>query len=1209
MDSGPSIKRPKPGDNEEELFRMQEDFLKSKQEPSAKVINLRAQNQKLNEKLDTGQPENKPTKFRSKFAERRALAKAQLSTSQSDGPVLNPEVVQNLQEKSSKELIDNVQNIPIINSKIIMGNIVEKKPDSQAHQLLSEYFSEASKSTGFPQVFSVDSKNRSNNAGSLFYQSVATKNFIDSHLEKNSMDIDSSIKPSINSDQSLIVEGPLGSEIHRENLEKLNKMTSEEILKEKAHLESILSPDIIKFLKEKKKKTTTPLQKINNKVSVNESKTRTEELKSELQEDTTNINSKEENMELDDASTEPPTQVAEIVEQASEKGWVHMDEIEPAKLEWMKEIPASNHSDKVPEEPYNARFDFSGMLLPFKDDSLLNKGLHHHGEEPDRPGYSLQELLQLSRSAAQQQRCTALTTLANIMEQSRKGLYDQVLHPSPLAILNQRNIMLLLRFSLDDLSVAIVTATMQALRAFLYSEADEICLDRLHGWNLNGGTCVIPELPAPKTDVEDTATLKDHELAQLDCVAAAMRSDIVLRIRYILSEMRPPPAGVTFALEILIRLARHSRSTALNIATTPRLLEIIANNFIPISTQRLVDIELLSNAYGVPNVSAIRLCRILLEYAGRPVADRLNNLKIIHSLISYITTDTGEAGLRLSIEALRLWRFLLTHGLAVDSLSASSQMLASQLQLLLSNHDLGNTSELSCEYATALVHISMLETSLKPIISTLLMKWSTQLSNISSVTWSNTKLVAITLRVTEDISYFKTGWINNAKVFNNICSTSNLLSEYVTASERDSSSLPSFGVIAKDGQLQPAVSLNSCFLFLATAWSTFLKAKMFNELEIILNNTDIMKYLKKLVSNDWSLQNSWYTRSELSFIIEIVRSIAQFKVNDMITELIWKIGVKLIPVLSSDTSEIVKEILGIIFSNEKMILHTLSDHLNALKLNETQEMISHHLPDNIASIYEEYISSENSWNQQAMPKDWLYLPLVACYTQYKNKTNWNENDTIKVITSLSLEVTMPELFHDLSPSLRYSRLILVFLCDTVYLNKIVSILLTNVMSEVVSKYYKSFDFYTELPGLTSFTDLYTAMCECFCANSYGDDNFCMALLVPIAQKHSIHYRRMLWSEHAGALRYLKLPPEQLLIPLNEFLYPLEEDISLIESYITALVRKNIRKEWCPVLYIIAIHHSAMFLQGTSKLATRMRAGIASIKDANLAESLLNYVPS
>lgn len=51
--------------------------------------------------------------------------------------------------------------------------------------------------------------------------------------------------------------------------------------------------------------------------------------------------------------------------------------------------------------------------------------------------------------------------------------------------------------------------------------------------------------------------------------------------------MHPPPVGVTCALQILIRLARHSHTTSLNISSTPHLLETIIRNFMPLSIDEL----------------------------------------------------------------------------------------------------------------------------------------------------------------------------------------------------------------------------------------------------------------------------------------------------------------------------------------------------------------------------------------------------------------------------------------------------------------------------------------------------------------------------------------------------------------------------------------------------------------------------------------------
>lgn len=71
---------------------------------------------------------------------------------------------------------------------------------------------------------------------------------------------------------------------------------------------------------------------------------------------------------------------------------------------------------------------------------------------------------------------------------------------------------------------------------------------------------------------------------------------------------------------------------------------------------------------------------------------------------------------------------------AIDSLSGAQLILMSQLQLLLSNHDIQNISELSCEYAAALIAVASCLVPLKANISDLLFKWSIQLLSLDNIT-------------------------------------------------------------------------------------------------------------------------------------------------------------------------------------------------------------------------------------------------------------------------------------------------------------------------------------------------------------------------------------------------------------------------------------------------------------------------------------------
>ncbi|OAD57804.1 RNA polymerase II-associated protein 1 [Eufriesea mexicana] len=1027
----------------------------------------------------------------------------------------------------------------------------------------------------FPEVFiSTHMKNDKNQ--SLFYQQISPKNYVTNKIERSQNSKSETII-----DSSVIVEGPWADDIHKENLERLSHMSQEDILKEKTKLEMTLKPELIQFLKDKiiKKQKVNKAPENNKKLNVevhdqnvkslNVEKLTVKEVSSNHNEDLLK-NSNIIPMQVDELEQNIPELSKELMEQAREKGWVHMDSLESEKLKWMEDIELNKENDPIPDEPYNARFDFNA----YKDDNLpIEKGLHHHGEEPERPGYSLQELLQLSRSSAQQQRCTALTTLANIIEKSRRGWYDKILEPAPLIALSQRNLLLLLRFSLDDTSIAVLTATLQALRAFLYSEEDEVCLDRLYGFQ----NYKEPVLATPKTDVDDISILKDHELAQLDAVAALLRTDILLRIRYILSEMRPPPVAVVHALEILIRLTRHSPITALKITNTPYLLETIIENFMPLSTDALAMADVINNVYGVPVVAALRFCRILLCYGGKSVAQRLNYLKIVQRIILYISCDAG-------IESLRLWKTLLLHKEALDSLSGAQLILISQLQLLLSNHDIQSASELSCEYAAALIAVASCLTPLKENISVLLTKWI------------------------NDITVIKTLKISRSQVFSKLNSTSNLLSNCSLVTEREPSALPHLGVLANDGQLQPAVSQHSCMPFLAIVLNVFINHSFIEEIQAVLSHPQVYRYLERLETIDWYLERSWYTRSELFFLVALVNatSFVGDKLDNKMVNIIWKVAVKLVSSLPADCPFDVKNMFRFALSKEKLNLEIVTNEVEKLNLNSNIKDIKLNLNRDVYDLYERYVALNSTWDQAAMPKDWLYLPIVHIYTKCRNNNACNDNDKIVILAVLSLELILPNLVEKLSQSLRFSRLVLVYLCDTLYLNNDVSVLLTRAITILLKDNYKKLNFTIDLPGLTSFTDLFTAMCEHFCSTSYGDYGFSMTLMVPIAQRHNVHYRKLLWSEHVDLLRYVRLPLEQSVIPLREYLYPLEDDTSLIESYITALVRGIVKQDWCPIPYTIALHHSAMFLKQTHKLAIRIKTQLKEISDKGLMALLLNY---
>ncbi|KAL0228644.1 hypothetical protein GEMRC1_013264 [Eukaryota sp. GEM-RC1] len=94
--------------------------------------------------------------------------------------------------------------------------------------------------------------------------------------------------------------------------------------------------------------------------------------------------------------------------------------LDKAKLQWTNNLsPCSNLSP--PSLPwYNhwreVRFDFTGIPLPSDSDISTSKGLHHHAETEDRPGYTLGELATYASSSFTPQVLMAVTTFSGIFK-------------------------------------------------------------------------------------------------------------------------------------------------------------------------------------------------------------------------------------------------------------------------------------------------------------------------------------------------------------------------------------------------------------------------------------------------------------------------------------------------------------------------------------------------------------------------------------------------------------------------------------------------------------------------------------------------------------------------------------------------------------------------------------------------------------------------
>ncbi|XP_041668560.1 RNA polymerase II-associated protein 1 [Cheilinus undulatus] len=501
------------------------------------------------------------------------------------------------------------------------------------------------------------------------------------------MDTDQSEAADIFSGSRLVsgqgLQGPDGPtetmRIHMENQAEIQAMSQNEILQEQKKLLAHLDPRLVEFVRSRKAQSApssaSPSKQPGGKISEGN-------FPVDKSDSSAAVNPQEEEMEGEEEEMPPPQAVrVDDLPVKPKKEWVHMNKLEPEKLEWMRDLPPPRK--KGTKMAMQARFDFAGTLIPPTQDLPTHLGLHHHGEEPERAGYSLQELFLLSRSQVNQQRSLALSTLAHILLKARAGEYVSVLTGSVISTLLDAGLLFLLRFALDDGVEGVMSAAVHALRALLVCAEDEECLDHTFSWFR--GLASFPLLPSAQEEedeedeglpenMRETAKEKeekksDHDVARQDAVKGLLKIKLLPRLRYILEVVRPSPRVVQDVLEILTRIARHSSSSSTQVLDCPRLMETVMSEFLPTSWVAPSS-PLPPSVYGLPLASAMKLLRVLATSGRHACARLLNSVGVRERLSCLLSAEPSELllepaeALRITTEAFRLWAVAASYGQA-----------------------------------------------------------------------------------------------------------------------------------------------------------------------------------------------------------------------------------------------------------------------------------------------------------------------------------------------------------------------------------------------------------------------------------------------------------------------------------------------------------------------------------------------------------------
>ncbi|XP_067681020.1 RNA polymerase II-associated protein 1-like [Haliotis asinina] len=1323
------LKRPKAGESEEDLLQFQEEFLaRNKSDPSASVKRADKRKPSGDEKKDVVKldefPETLPSgpvpvkksKFRKAQEERRS--KGATTSAETDD-------AEERVEKHDRHMAQ------------VLTQIIERDTRNAAVFLprqSNQAFPTALHRGNTQQLTGSSGKKKS-----LFVQHLATsgvKDFgvvLQQEVQKvGEMPHNPSTDVEEREDRkatSRIVQGSglsatLGTtearKIHEENLEKLSTMTQEEIDEEREKLMEMMDPKLLAFL------TSRKTMKSETKSEIKEMETETS-LKERV------ATGKKISKKKGDSDLGLPVQ--------PEPTWVHMEKVEYDKLEWMRDLPPPCTGDAKNGLP--ARFDFHGNILPADSDLPVNQGLHHHGSEPERAGYTLEEMFQLARSSNIQQRTLALQVLAWVIYKAKRGAYRDVVQSPIVPAVLESGVVFLFRWALDDTVDAVLAAAVAAMHALICNPADQECLDICFSWfqgHVMPGQCPVT-MESERQDGEEPVEETDAEVAKRDVVLGLVSRMVLLqRLRHILEIRKPQAVTVIQVLDMLTKAAQHSPGLAYKIVHCPRLLDVVFQEFLPTAWDPQDSNAQLSSVYGFPLPAALRLVAALCQAGRNMTAHMISKYKLQNIIMRYMAVKTSDLQLprdeaeMLQTLSFRVWKICLSYGLATQTYLDLYSTLVAYIQSAL---DPGRPSRKQMEAAM----LSCCETvvsvagSVKPSTGFVRSHDGSAMETEGSeevvspdVNWSHVAglyqpITSCVQSVLEDIKdnyqikkcdlHFATSCVSFLATFyqqlqkqptyspvqclqevedfccmtllpfwkslglktvlRSLSQHSNLLSPPECPSQETDSCLVELQASQPDGDFTaPVLKSNSpygfltAFLRLTLVLCQLHKGVIDKMLVDVTQDEDLMSYMKKVSRNKVScLVDNYFTRHE-NYLQYYFLKLAALKPGPNMP-ILHRCGLHLLSRLKEGDECLAFDLLsttifspdfiidgkedGLVFEDLGEMTLAETSHLKSAterEITANRSLLLSEVYTKLPGIRATYLSAFQD-NQQAvtasrnrltcntfytdslmsrssggsvLPCDWMYLPLIQLYVKASTPgTSFEECVPPHLIAMAAdvlywvyvLECWRSHILGVVSITLKVTRVMCTFMAgNDLFLDRGVSRYLAALLQEYTKPAaLDRLDFTEDIPGLSSFYDLFSELLQQYESVSFGDSLFACYVLLPLQRRHSVQMRRLVWGEKAAVLRTFRVPIKQVVVPVERFLTPDESDLPLLQLYFQCLVSQTVRPTWAPIMYLTAIHHVNRFLyyqadQINQRPRDRMWRQLMACKHEEVRHHLLYY---
>ncbi|XP_075159496.1 RNA polymerase II-associated protein 1 [Haematobia irritans] len=1228
------IKRPKPGETEEDILRMQQEFLSQK-----------AKNPKMQPAATMVKVEKPPKQslFAKSRQQNKSLCEPQenIHTKTKDNATI---IFQEIHQKIVGDGADDHTSKTI--TDIVMGDIIEKTVDQPKSQSNVGHVENAA----FPKIpkISLASHARSEGKKSIFAQTI-NKDVNEQRPEPmdtgENVNVDKvNVLNDVYGSKSVIVEDfKAADEIHRENINLLCKMNEEEILAERRKLMESIDPSIVALLARKRQEKAKHLQSPPVVKKPSESLINKQNSCSPMEPTETSL------------GTLPPSNPAvEILERSAAEKWIHFDVVEKDKLEWMRDIPLQAAKLK-PGQKFEARFDWKGVLLPYTmvdNENASNerekdeRELYLHGDEPHRPGYTLQELFRLARSNVMQQRVTAFSAISGMLSIYQQGFYDQVLE-LPIS-----KIFFLLRFGFDDNTPAMLEVVGKALAYLFYNETDETLLDFT---NENAGCQWQPCLQVLNTDsnVDDemssiehlqkqmqqlqmsfqssTATVKanveeneeesktsmsDFQLAETDLIDCLLRTNIIQRIYFILNTVRPDNSTVSSCLKILIRLARSGKDAAMQIITNDELMKCLFENFLP-GLEKVDTATQTPPFYKYPQYLCLKLMRVLSS-CNLSIAIKLINFKLIDTLENYLFNREDIKGnlIKVQIEALRCLRcFLLmrveNNTLHKKFLHAFRYMLDWHYNHLI--YEKGGPFLIRQHAAAVFATISSISSPVGFEITSLLgdilhdcaCNWYYKATRVGVKEFSQATLLSSclnavtwyirhtdTARYQNFISKYLTEFIKSDNFINfiNTINSSSLVLRSSVDRRNIHTPLPNVGAVIMNSYGPQLVLTQTYPIYLVTTVWRFMELLLERNEKLLFDILvspmildPMIDYLRKLSTNcNRYLATNFFAKQEIKLIFKLLcfDGFCEYIKPAEMLQIVYNY-------LCCLTAEHIPEIEELF---ERVIFNTNYMKIDKDTLNKWRKVCLDLVHTHYIVVPPGELTLFLPFSQvPILPTDWPYFQLKIILQNYveniqkKTATDFSEREILQMTLNFVTQLEdCNENIQIVSPTEKLMYLMIAFMGpESQFLDKEMN----QLLRQHLKKFYQQcenieFQFDEEFHGKCKFENLYVLFVDHFQAASYGDELFSSLLMIPLAQKYDNKWRRRIWSDCVPALRFLDCTEDMLIGGLNAYLYPCEEEESLVKLYNEALNMNLVRQNTLP--YLIARHHVEKFKERMTK---------------------------